>query len=113
MGDSNHAIIFGASGLIGWALVDQLLGSYPDVGTFAKVTAVTNRPLTLSESHWPEPDSHRPDFQLVSGIDLRHCNGATLADALKQAVKDVESVTHIYYLGMSPLQHTLYSAQID
>lgn len=96
----HHAIVFGASGLIGWALVDELLGSYPHSASFTKVTAVTNRPLNLSESHWPEVDSHRADLQLVSGIDLREGDGTTLANALKQAVKDVDTVTHIYYLGM-------------
>jgi nucleoside-diphosphate-sugar epimerase len=104
---SNHAIIFGASGLIGWALVNELLSSYPDQGTFSKVTAVTNRPLNLSASHWPESNSKRPDLQLVSGIDLRRGDGATLADTLKHAVNDIESVTHVYYLGMSPMQHRI------
>lgn len=105
-GSNNHAIVFGASGLIGWALIDQLLSPYPHAGSFSKVTAVTNRPLNLSESHWPEPDSHRPDLQLVSGIDLRHGDATTLAECLKREVKDIESVTHIYYLGtsVSPLQ---------
>ncbi|KAJ5649390.1 uncharacterized protein N7484_003113 [Penicillium longicatenatum] len=98
MGDSNHAIVFGASGLIGWALVNQLLSAYPDAGTFSKVTAITNRPITLSESHWPTSAPDRPDLQLVSGIDLRHGDGATLAETLKHAVREVESVTHIYYL---------------
>ena len=101
---SNHAIVFGASGLIGWALVDRLLDQ---VGSFSKVTAVTNRPLDLSVSHWPEPGLHRPDLQLVSGFDLRHGDGATLADSLKRAVKDIGSVTHIYYLGMSPRSMTI------
>ncbi|KAJ6075755.1 hypothetical protein N7499_007736 [Penicillium canescens] len=96
--DSNHAIIFGASGIIGWALVNQLLGPYPDAGTFSKVTAITNRPLSLSETCWPESNSQRQDLQLVSGIDLRRGDGTTLADTLKGTVKDVESVTHIYYL---------------
>jgi nucleoside-diphosphate-sugar epimerase len=100
-GSNNHAIVFGASGLIGWALVDQLLSPYPHAGSFSKVTAVTNRPLNLSESHWPEPDSHRPDLQLVSGVDLRHGDAAALAECLKREVEDIESVTHIYYLGMS------------
>ncbi|KAJ6110693.1 hypothetical protein N7486_002928 [Penicillium sp. IBT 16267x] len=98
MGESDHAIVFGASGLIGWALVNQLLSPYPSAGTFSKITAITNRPITLSESHWPESASNRPDLQLVSGIDLRHGDGAALAEALKYAVRDVESVTHIYYL---------------
>jgi len=107
-GSNNHAIVYGASGLIGWALVDQLLNPYPHAGSFSKVTAVTNRPLGLSESHWPEPGSHQPDLQLVSGVDLRHGDAAALAECLKREVKDIESVTHIYYLGMSvsPLQDT-------
>lgn len=97
---SNHAIVFGASGLIGWAIVDQLLRGYPRHGSFSTITAVTNRPLDTSESLWPT-DSDQPDLQLVSGVDLRKGDGATLADSLKQAVEDVESVTHIYYLGTS------------
>jgi nucleoside-diphosphate-sugar epimerase len=108
--DTNrHAIVFGASGLIGWALVDQLLQPYPHAGSFSKVTAVTNRPLNLAESHWPDAASHRPDLQLVSGIDLRHGDAAALAESLKQAVQDIESVTHIYYLGMSPSQSLIRS----
>jgi nucleoside-diphosphate-sugar epimerase len=105
---NNHAIVFGASGLIGWALVDQLLSPYPHAGSFSKVTAVTNRPLNLYESHWREPDSHRPDLQLVSGVDLRRGDAAALAECLEREVKDIESVTHIYYLGtsVSPLQYS-------
>ncbi len=104
-GPNQHAIVFGASGLIGWSLVDQLLAPYPHAGSFSKVTAVTNRPLNVSECHWPQSDSRRPDLQLVSGIDLRHGDAAELAESLKQAVKGIEGVTHIYYLGMPPLQY--------
>jgi nucleoside-diphosphate-sugar epimerase len=95
----NHAIVFGASGLIGWAVVDQLLRVYPGQGSFSKITAVTNRPLVLSDTHWPELDSERPKLQLVSGIDLRRDDGAVLADSLKQAVEDIQTITHVYYLG--------------
>jgi nucleoside-diphosphate-sugar epimerase len=102
----NHAIVFGASGVIGWSLVNQLLGSYPDAATFSKVTAITNRPLNPSETYWPDLGSERPDLQHVSGIDLRQGDGTTLADILKSKVNDVESVTHIYYLGMSALNIT-------
>lgn len=98
-----HAIVYGASGLIGWALVDQLLSSYPSVDTFSEVTAVTNRPINPSKCHWPKPGFDRPELQLVSGIDLRHADGVTLAESLKQAVKGIERVTHVYYLGLSPL----------
>lgn len=98
-----HAIVYGASGLIGWALVDQLLSPYPHAGSFSKVTAVTNRPIDLAQSHWPESASDRPEIQLVSGIDLRNTDGPTLAESLKQVVKDVKNVTHIYYLGLLPI----------
>ncbi|KAJ5400914.1 hypothetical protein N7465_011403 [Penicillium sp. CMV-2018d] len=104
---SHHAIIYGASGLNGWSLVNQLLRCYPDVGSFSTVTAVTNRPLDLSESHWPGPDQDRPALQLVSGIDLRHGDGATLAGSLKEAINDVESVTHIFYLVFTAIDDDL------
>ncbi|PYI04386.1 hypothetical protein BO78DRAFT_373021 [Aspergillus sclerotiicarbonarius CBS 121057] len=94
----NHAIVYGASGLIGWALINQLLVPYPATNTFKKVTAVTNRPLDLSETYWPEPDSRRPELQLVSGVDLRGWNKTTLLERLRQRVENIEDVTHIYYL---------------
>lgn len=97
---SNHAIVYGASGLIGWSIVDQLLYSYPRLGSFSKVTAITNRPLDVSESFWPEASPNRPVLQLVSGINLRHGDADTLGDALKGAVRDIGTVTHIYYLGI-------------
>lgn len=94
----NHAIVFGASGLIGWAMVDQLLASYPTSGTFASVTAVTNRSIDLAEAHWPEPGAGRPDLRLVSGVDLRG-DADSLADTLKQQVPNADKITHIYYFG--------------
>lgn len=97
---SGHAIVYGASGLIGWAVVNQLLSSYPGSGAFSKVTAVTNRLLDPSETFWPEQQPGRPDLQLVSGVDLRDGDGSTLAESLKGAVPDIESVTNIFYLGM-------------
>ncbi|KAI8627892.1 hypothetical protein F5Y19DRAFT_440263 [Xylariaceae sp. FL1651] len=100
----NHAIVFGASGLIGWAVVDHLLRSDPEYDTFSKVTAVTNREVKVSESNWPEPSANRPYLQLISGIDLRHGDGFSLANSLKQAAKDIESVTHIYYLVFTAVQ---------
>ncbi|KAI0441688.1 hypothetical protein F4803DRAFT_522234, partial [Xylaria telfairii] len=93
-----HAIVFGASGLIGWAVVDQLLRSYPKAGTFSKITAVTNRKVKFPESHWPKPGADRPVLQLISGIDLRHGDGTTLANTLKEAVEDIHNVTHLFYL---------------
>ncbi|KAI8951631.1 hypothetical protein F4801DRAFT_543845 [Xylaria longipes] len=93
-----HAIVFGASGLIGWAVVDQLLRLYPGPGTFSKITAITNREVKLHQSHWPEPGADRPILQLISGIDLRRNDGATLANTLKETVEDIHTVTHLFYL---------------
>jgi NAD(P)-dependent dehydrogenase (short-subunit alcohol dehydrogenase family) len=103
-----HAIVYGASGLIGWALVNELLASSQSA-TFTRISAVTNRPLDVSESHWPQSDSHRPNLQLVSGIDLSKGNGTTLANTLKQAVGDIETVTDVYYLGRSCRLRTIAS----
>ncbi|KAI1123326.1 hypothetical protein F5Y10DRAFT_252006 [Nemania abortiva] len=99
----HHAIVFGASGLIGWAVVDQLLHSHPEPGAFSKVTAVTNRKVKLSESHWPESRTGCPDLQLVSGIDLRRGDGTTLAESLKGAVEDIHAVTHVFYLAFTSI----------
>lgn len=102
MDNENHAIVYGASGIIGWALVNQLLSCYPTAGSFSKITAVTNRPLDLSKSHWPEPGANGPELQLVSGVDLRSGDGTTLAESLRARVNNIQSVTHIYYLGELP-----------
>ncbi|KAJ5272528.1 hypothetical protein N7478_007653 [Penicillium angulare] len=109
---SNHAIVYGASGIIGWALVDQLLGSYLHATSFSKVTAVTNRPLDLSESHWPEPVDQR-ELQLVSGIDLRQGDGSTLARSLTQKVKDIEKVTHIFYLVFTAIEDDIEEVALN
>lgn len=98
---SNHAIVYGASGLVGWSIVDQLLKQYPESGTFSKITAITNRPLDISRSYWPETDATGPKLELVSGVDLRHADGPTFAASLKDKLEDIASVTHVYYLGQS------------
>ncbi|KAK8043115.1 hypothetical protein PG994_013598 [Apiospora phragmitis] len=102
----DHALVFGASGLIGWAVVDQLLAPYPTPGTFASVTAVTNRPIDLAEAHWSEPEGGRPDLRLVSGVDLRGETGA-LADTLKQQVPNADKITHVYYFVFTSVDHDL------
>ncbi|KAK7926624.1 hypothetical protein PG985_003622 [Apiospora marii] len=102
----NHAIVFGASGLIGWAMVDQLLATYPTPGTFASVTAVANRPIDLAEAHWPEPEAGRPHLRLVSGVDLRG-DAISLADTLRQQVPNADKITHIYYFVFTAVGHDL------
>lgn len=98
MSESNHAIVFGASGLLGWATVEQLLLNYPSTGSFDNVTAVMNRPLSESESFWPPASPNRPRLQIASGVNLT----GTLEDLtlqLKGTVDGIEGVTHVFYFG--------------
>ncbi|KEF56738.1 uncharacterized protein A1O9_06928 [Exophiala aquamarina CBS 119918] len=88
-----HALIMGASGISGWAIVNQLLRGYPQKGIFSKVTAVTNRPLARQETLWPEDESLR----LVSGLDLSAGSQQELQNAMKMKIKDIDEVTDIYF----------------
>lgn len=90
-----HAIIFGSSGVSGWALVNELLLDYPQQGVWSKVTALTNRPLSLETSQWPAD----PRLAIVSGIDLLKGSQDELEQAMKTRIPDVETVTHVYYMG--------------
>lgn len=94
---SAHAIVFGASGLAGWAVVDQLLQNYPKAGTFSKVTAVVNRPISLADSFWPTPES--PSLDLVTGINLAEGSIESFTALLGEKIKDISTVTHVYYFG--------------
>lgn len=94
----NHALIIGASGLIGWSVVNQLLRSYPTEGTFSKVTALVNRPLDLGKCFWPKAAPPAPELDLVSGIDLL-CTDEEFEATLKEKVADAASITHVYYFG--------------
>ena len=97
MSTHRHALVFGASGLAGWGIVNQLLSNYPAAGSFAKVTALVNRQLDLKTSYWPIGE--QPKFRLVPGVDLAK-EGRTeeeFSDWLKSHVEDIEDVTHVFY----------------
>ncbi|KAL0261344.1 hypothetical protein SLS55_002774 [Diplodia seriata] len=94
----NHALVFGASGLAGWAVVDELLSNYPAPATFRKITALVNRPLKLEDSWWPTPSPDTPDFELVAGVNLLN---EEFAAFLKDKVPDIDTVTHVFYFGPS------------
>ncbi|RBR23695.1 uncharacterized protein FIESC28_03491 [Fusarium coffeatum] len=100
MSDSqNHAIVFGATGLIGWAAVNQILSNYPAAGTFASVTAVSNRPVDADRTFWPKESDPKPNLQLVSGIDLK---SGGLEAHLKEKVAGIDRVTHVFYFVFAP-----------
>jgi len=94
----HHALVIGASGLIGWAVVDQLFEPYPSPSPFRKVTALVNRPLKLEDSFWPNHAHGRPELTLVSGVNLTY-EDDEFVELLKENMEDIESVSHLFYFG--------------
>lgn len=95
----NHAIVFGAAGLLGWATLNQLLGGYPSSKPFSRVTAVLNRSVSESDLHLPS-GPNRPSLDIVSGINLLQGSSDELARQLREKVANVESITHVFYFGI-------------
>ncbi|KAL4934214.1 uncharacterized protein BDV17DRAFT_278540 [Aspergillus undulatus] len=89
------ALVFGASGISGWAVTTCAL-SYPTPTTFDRVIGLTNRPLPLERSGLP-PD---PRLELHSGVMF----------PLQEKVRNLEDVTHVYYLAYS--NATAYSVDV-
>lgn len=89
------ALVFGASGVTGWACVNELLNDYPKKGIWAKVYALTNRPLSRESSYWPD-DSR---LNIVSGIDLLEGTQEDLEKKIKENISGINEVTHVFYLG--------------
>jgi hypothetical protein len=89
----NHALIYGASGISGWAIVNAILDGYPSKDAFSKVTAMVNRPLTRGMALW----SDDPRLQIVSGVDLVKGTQEELEKQIKDKVEDFESVTQVYF----------------
>ncbi|PWY85821.1 hypothetical protein BO94DRAFT_586379 [Aspergillus sclerotioniger CBS 115572] len=89
------ALVFGASGIFGWAVTRSLL-EYPTPSTFSRVVGLTHRPQTRDELGLPDD----PRLEVYSGINLR----ADLDEVMNQmhkAVPQLDQVTHVYYLAYS------------
>lgn len=93
--NSKHAIVFGSSGVSGWALVNELLHDYPMKDSWSRITALTNRPLKHETTLWPADKR----LNLVSGVDLLEGTQAELDETMKRKITDVHTVTHVYYYG--------------
>lgn len=91
---SKSALIFGASGVTGWAFVNEILNDYPKKEIWGKVHALANRPLKKSESLWPNDDR----LNIVTGIDLLKGSQEDLERALS-GIEGIENVTHVVYVG--------------
>lgn len=90
-GSPQHALIFGASGVSGWALAKECL-SYPSATSFDRVTALTNRPLSHEDSFLPSD----PRLFLASGVDLTQ-PVSTVKTLLLEKVPQVHAVTHVFF----------------
>jgi len=86
---SYRALIFGASGITGWAIVNAAV-QYPSPNTFEQITGLTNRPLKAEDAHFPQD----PRIVLHSGFDLSKAD--KIVNQLSQ-IQDVEKVTHVYF----------------
>jgi len=97
VGESNahHALVFGASGITGWSIVNTILNGYPDSSAFSKVTALTNRAFTQEVSQWPKSDK----LNIVSGIDLLKGSQSELEATIKSRVTNVDTVSHVYFFA--------------
>ena len=92
----SHALVFGATGIQGWAVVNQILKGYPSEDAFDKVTALTNRPIT-EEMLWPESKK----LEIVSGINLLTDKGQEgLEKEMKEKIPDIDTVTHMLFFGI-------------
>jgi len=88
-----NALVFGASGITGWSLVQEAL-KYPTPTTFDKVIGLTNRPLKKKEALLPDDER----LCLYSGIDLSA--GVDVVEAGMKRIQGIEEVTHVYFGGM-------------
>lgn len=90
-----HALVFGASGITGWGVVNALLSDYPTADAFERVTALTNRPLSVEDSQWPTSKK----LSAVSGLDLLSGDQASFEESMRQRVPHIGSVTHLYFFA--------------
>jgi hypothetical protein len=101
--ESGSAIVFGATGVTGWALCKALL-SHKQPGdsqskTFSTVIGVCEQPIEGVNMFIEERN-----FQLIDGVNLREGEDE-VTNNLKD-VKGIEHVSHVFYVG-SCLPHSL------
>lgn len=88
----HQAIVFGASGISGWAITRAALLA-TDSFAFKKVIGLTSRPLKAQDSFLPD-DSR---LELRSGLDLT--KGVDAVTEFLGQISGIEQTTHIYFTG--------------
>lgn len=101
----------GATGLLGWGIVNELLSADSIASapySFGRVTALVNRPVQKRKMLWPECHDKQPELLVVDGVDLTQ-GKEKVAELLRERVPDVETITHAFYFGerRKPLLSTL------
>lgn len=92
---SKSALVFGASGVTGWSFINEILSDYPAKNVWKRAHALSNRPLSLAQSQWPDD----PRLNMVSGIDLLAYDQASVEKEMQQKIPDISEVTHVYYFA--------------
>jgi hypothetical protein len=96
MTNEKHALILGASGISGWALLNQVR-TYPSKTSFTRISAQTNRPLSKKDALIPDDDR----INLFNGLDFTK-SVDEVKKLFQEKVKDIDSVTHVYFTGTAP-----------
>jgi hypothetical protein len=87
-----QALVFGASGITGWAITNSAL-SYPTITTSTRILALTSRPLSLRDLGFHSD----PRLQLYSGLDLSQ-DAESITQNLKK-IDRIDEITHVYFAG--------------
>lgn len=88
-----HALVLGASGISGWAVLNQLR-TYPSSDFWSRITGTTNRPFSFKQARIPEEER----IKLVHGIDLT-ADVKQVEKQLREKVVDIDTVTHVFFTG--------------
>lgn len=95
----NHAVVMGASGLIGWGVVNELLSQDSIAAhTFGRVTAIVNRPINQEDTFWPHEHPDQPKLLIVDGVNLMDDEQKVTA-MLREKIPDASTITHVFYFG--------------
>lgn len=92
MSGSDQALIFGASGISGWAITRAAVLSQEPFA-FKKVIGLASRPLSIKASALPE----HPKLQLHSGLDLT--KGVEEVTQFLSQIDGIKNTTHVYFTG--------------
>ncbi|MCJ1311223.1 hypothetical protein MMC25_004894 [Agyrium rufum] len=88
-----QALVFGASGISGWALMNECL-RYPTARTFSRIIGLTNRPLEPESTLLPMSE-YGKRWELYDGFDLTV--GVEEVKGKLKAIKGIEGVTHVFF----------------